>query len=596
MRLIGCLYRLLMPLSALLFLTGWGFGDLTLMFVGVAALYVANLAFAIERIDKRFLFLYFHLALFLFLLSRPTIALLRGRSIQYVSVTYPAAVFTLTALFITLLLLLIGMVFVEYLLARLESRRAGQGGRVGWWSGGLLRLRAGGRTDVRPYAGTRDASRSSGIVAFLDNPKLPTIRFVSGLLFLLSFAGTMYFGYLQIQAMGGLDYVYFYLTEQSADAPLVVRTLATIEPYALCAYLATLPRKHPATGALILHVLTTGPSLIIGARGGFVLAILFAILYYAYREFTDGRGVWIGKLEKTLLVVGIPAGIIVMGLQDYLRTHTQTATSSSVIDSLLNALYQQGTTYGVLGRGYQAQERIAQLGDKLYTFGDLLNYLEYGPLGSLFFSGDSLPGYNSVIQATQGNTYSHALSYFMHPDYLAGHGYGSSYLLEAYQDFGMVGIVVFSGGLGTLLGFLPWWFTRSWLPATISLTISTLVFHVPRGAAMEWINFIWTPQFWVAIVLICCGAALLRTKAFMGLAGLSGLSGPAGPSGLSGLSGPAGPAGPSGLVHRNKGETYGTLDGNRDLRRLARNDQKADRSHPAYRRPLRWLGTRAGSA
>ena len=59
---------------------------------------------------------------------------------------------------------------------------------------------------------------------------------------------------------------------------------------------------------------------------------------------------------------------------------------------------------------------------------------------------------NTVDMALNSNSYTHAMSYVSRgQEYLDGHGWGSSYLLETYTDYGWIGIVLFSLAIGFVL-------------------------------------------------------------------------------------------------------------------------------------------------
>ena len=58
---------------------------------------------------------------------------------------------------------------------------------------------------------------------------------------------------------------------------------------------------------------------------------------------------------------------------------------------------------------------------------------------------------NSVELAIDSNSYAHNLSYLvLNKEYLKGHGIGSSYIMELYTDYGMIGVFLLSLLLGML--------------------------------------------------------------------------------------------------------------------------------------------------
>ena len=132
-----------------------------------------------------------------------------------------------------------------------------------------------------------------------------------------------------------------------------------------------------------------------------------------------------------------------------------------------------------------------------------------GFIGTTFFGCEDLGSTNSAKLALEGFSYTHAMSFFAHPNYLGGEGYGSSYILELYADFGVGGIAVGSLLLSCALRALSCAMGRSWFWGTVALISSMSVFHMPRGTALEWISFLWATRFLLAVVLVMVGAALL---------------------------------------------------------------------------------------
>ncbi len=96
----------------------------------------------------------------------------------------------------------------------------------------------------------------------------------------------------------------------------------------------------------------------------------------------------------------------------------------------------------------------------------------------------------------RGQFYSHTMSYFAHHNYLGGEGYGSSYILEWFADFGWGGIAVgsFYDGM-RVLSLCRARLAKRWFWGMVGLISAMNVFHMPRGSASEWISFIWT-TFW----------------------------------------------------------------------------------------------------
>ena len=118
----------------------------------------------------------------------------------------------------------------------------------------------------------------------------------------------------------------------------------------MCMYLATKPKKWQATAVLVSFIAANTIHLAIGTRNPFILSILFAFVYYFMREQTE-KGKWIGFKEKLAIFVGSPILMLAMGVLNYVRDNVQ-VSHTGFWDILLDFIYKQGTSFGVLARGF----------------------------------------------------------------------------------------------------------------------------------------------------------------------------------------------------------------------------------------------------
>lgn len=125
----------------------------------------------------------------------------------------------------------------------------------------------------------------------------------------------------------------------------------------------------------------------------------------------------------------------------------------------------------------------------------------------MLWGTEALPSINCVENGTLSNNLGHNFAYmYLKEDYLKGRGYGSSYLIENYVDFGYIGVAIFSLILGILLVYMLRRFGRNTLIDTIVLVSLTTIFFIPRAEATGWLTFIVTAQFWMGIAACYLGA------------------------------------------------------------------------------------------
>ena len=92
----------------------------------------------------------------------------------------------------------------------------------------------------------------------------------------------------------------------------------------------------------------------------------------------------------------------------------------------------------------------------IFTFGPVIDYFARGSLGAIFGGKAFEHTTNSVELAIDSNSYAHNLSYLvLNKEYLKGHGIGSSYIMELYTDYGMIGVFLLSLLLGMLFIAMP---------------------------------------------------------------------------------------------------------------------------------------------
>lgn len=500
------LHVVMVPLSFVLFVAGLVSVDFNVMLAGVVCLYLANVVYGFLDMRSRLLFLFLHAGIALFLLSRPVIGALNPERTWLLS-TVETTSFALTALYLSMMSLFIGMALCGAVTSWNEKEDA----RIRKLSPKSLfdRSFAYAGCSHRENKTGRIAKFVSGFVgAVSKEDKFRYIRFAALVCFLVSIAGSYCEGAIKLSYMSGLSYEDYYLISSSDHVPWVISTLKTMAPYMLCAYLATMPKRLPSTVCLGMYALSTIPMLMIGSRGDFVIAFLFAALYYVFRSIVDENERWITRRVAVIAAVAVPVGVFAMGMWTYIRAD-EVANMTSIFAVFEDAFYKQGVSFSVMGYAYDVNPQIQDLGFKFFTICAYVDNIVNGFIGTTFFGVEPLPSTNSAELALQGQSYSHTMSFFAHPNYLGGEGYGSSYILEWYADFGYGGIAVGSFILAVGLYLLSRSVGRSWFWGTSALISSMAVFHMPRGAATEWIAFITTTRFWLAMFLVVIVAVVL---------------------------------------------------------------------------------------
>lgn len=446
-------------LSFVFFFGGYLLNDFNLILIGVLLLFGSNIIYSFSDIKKHIVFFFFHITFFTFLLSRPTISMFRGNVWWYFD--FSAVCFALNALFLTLLFMRIGVIIGEELSKRYE----------------------------------KNIFKSDLIKSESDFQK--SLQIISLIFFFITMGVYMLLQMEKLAFIQGREYAEIYLNFKSAY-PSYVQTIASMMKYALCFFLATLPSKRLSFIPLLLYLLSAVPALIIGQRNPIVLNAIFILLYYIIRDTLNDNQRWLGKKEIIFLLVCSPVIIIFLGMYNYLRDGVD--VSMGIVASIVDLFYKQGVSFDVLCRAYLAIPYLPDIVAKNYTFGPFLDYFQHGSIAQALFDATPLGSQNSEIKAIYGNNFSHSMSYVAHPEYLSGHGWGSSYVLETFADWGYIGIVLFSLVLG--LFFVLQWFAiyKNTFTRAIILVCMLSLFFIPRAEATGWLSFFITAQFWLSAI------------------------------------------------------------------------------------------------
>ncbi|QDW73662.1 O-antigen polysaccharide polymerase Wzy [Lachnospiraceae bacterium KGMB03038] len=473
-----CIRYSFFVLAVIFAIIGWALSLYNFAFLSIMSLFLNNVIFCFENLKDRIALLMFHVTVFVFLLSRPFIEFCTNLSWwnKYVKDYGNAAFdFALLALELSLLFLFVGGEIAENL------REKGH---------------------IIYEAEKRKKQRE----VFLSN-----LRIISEIVFFISMSAYMIGEFEKLWFMRGRSYTEYY-TSFASHLPYIIHLVASFMKYSLCIFLATFPKKKCVVIPLGLYFLSAVPSLLIGMRNPIMLNGIFVFIYFCIRSAADQKEKWIGKFEKVGLTIAIPVVLIFMGAYSYIRSGTEIAVHG-LGKMFVNFFYGQGVSFEVLMIGYNCIDQLPQRAFRNYTFGGIVDYFLHGTIAQKFFGAVPLDNVNSIRNAMLSNNFSHNMSYISKGDkYLAGQGWGSSYLLETYVDYGYIGIILYSFVLALVLVIGIRILKKYCLGGIIILLMLTEVFFAPRAEATGFLNFIVQMQFWAVILMCFLGAALCCKK------------------------------------------------------------------------------------
>lgn len=479
LRKIGMLCRfLLYAVSLLLLIHAFVKDKPQLLSASVLLLFSANLLYGLASLHRRIIFTVFHLTMFLFLLGRPLIGLIEGFS--WWESSNGVFMQTLLLIYFTMVFLRLGSTAAEIYIAKKES-------------------------SYKSPLPSKPVLNSAGI-ANLQNIMLAAFLVCMGCEALRDIE--------RLRFMQNHTYYEYFASFRSA-LPEPVRILSNMQSYALCIFLSTLPSKRKAFVPLALYVLLTVPELIIGLRNPVVLNIIFVVLYYLLRDHLNGKKQipekWLGRFEKTAMVVAAPVLAVLMAMWNYIRDDIS-VQGMGFIQSIRDLLYKQGVSFNTVSAGIYSRPLLPSTNTS-YVFGPFIEYFKRGALGRVLFGTKELLN-NTVEMALYGNNFSNTISYLVRPDYLEGHGMGSSFIIEAYVDFGLIGVVLLAFIFGAAFIYMVKAFERGWLARTLVLIALTSLFFAPRAEALGWLTYLVSIQFWALVLAGCAAAGLLSKRLY----------------------------------------------------------------------------------
>ena len=446
----------------------------TALLVLTLIVWLGNILFCLENMKERFLLLFFHITFFVFLLGRPLISMIRPsenwiqNQIKDYGATEASVFFTVFSLFVSLICVRLG---AEYLY------------RKKW------------RTEF---------FKADVVEKKISEEWTFIIRVLSLSLFFMSSVFELILGIEKLVFVFNNSYTELYSTF-SSKLPYFVYVLSTFLTYSLAAYLATLPSKKTAYIALGVYVFTALPITFCGGRTKIVQYLLLALVYCIFRNYLSPKENWFGKPEKILLLLAGTGGILVLGMMDYLRKGDFSWINPGKL--FVDFFYKQGVSFSWLCGGFAHVADLQNMNVVNYTFGGMIDYFLHGTIARYGFHTDGLSSANSMAQIMEGNSMDHHLSYVLlgKKKYLAGHGTGSSYLLETYTDYSMLGVILFS----VLLGFCILWIVKksgkNWFARLALLCSLGNLMTLPRGNAISPIEFLWKNSFWCMLFYLALG-------------------------------------------------------------------------------------------
>lgn len=299
------------------------------------------------------------------------------------------------------------------------------------------------------------------------------------ILFYLSYIPYITIEFLRVIKVREIGYTGLYL-ENIVNLPYIITLFAYGCRIYFFIYLSTLPSKNKSRLPIILFFIYSAVSLFTGNRSTFVVNVSLIFIYYIFRSKNSSvRDNWINERNIIFIIILVPILLYLLDLVGNIRfnnTLFEQESSSTLIDIFV----KQGVSSSVIGYGKIYNYKIPE---KIYSFGDIYEKIRFNPISVLVMGGKFISG-NSVERAINGNSFAHIISYIVLPfGYLRGRGLGTTYIAEAYHDFGYLGIILFSFIYGVILKKCRNFENSNYFKRSIILIVLGSLLMTPRSNA-----------------------------------------------------------------------------------------------------------------
>lgn len=345
----------------------------------------------------------------------------------------------------------------------------------------------------------------SGLKAFDKKNYVPVIRQLSVIILIVS--SVAYFYILLEAILNVLKNGYLgSFTQKAQSIPSVISRLSMFFAPSFAVFLATLPSRRQMRLPLLIYVIYMFVSLLTGRRNTFVCEAFMILIYFVLRDNLMEKDKRFFKKRSVILgiILLIPLVYLLQIFAEVRTGYFNPKKSFGYI--LMNFFNSQGATFRV----------VIQTVNRWNFFNHDISYKYlYYPF-ELFAHNNvvirNLFGLSQIVEvqtpqfARTTHNFAHVLTYMVDPSrYIAGGGFGTSFVAEAYVAYGMPGVIAISAIVGIIFRFLSSVLSRSWVVIAMSLLAIKDLVYIPRSFAFLWVTDVFNITyicFFIALYLI----------------------------------------------------------------------------------------------
>lgn len=348
--------------------------------------------------------------------------------------------------------------------------------------------------------------RENGWAAVSGNPLLPVIRKISVVVLLVSSVASFYTLFEAILNVRRNGYLNSFVNSSAMQIPSSISRLSMFFVPSFAVFLATLPERRQMKLPLTIYGVYMLASVFTGRRTTFVCEALMLLIYFVLRDNLRKKEERLLK-KKTVgwLAVLTAAAMYLLQLFAVIRAGVSNVSKSfgSMIVDFFNS---QGASFRVVIQTVNHWNLFNHNETYLYLFYPFELFVHNNVITRTLFGLTSIVETQNTEFVQSTHNYAHSLTYLVDPArYLAGGGFGTSYVAEAYVAYGIVGVVLVSVMLGLIFRFLSSLLTRSWVVIACGLIGIKEFVYMPRSFAFQWVTNVFSITyfcFFIAVYLV----------------------------------------------------------------------------------------------
>ena len=462
---IMSIMQALLTIVSILFILMFREKSITICYIAVLLLWLANCIFCLKKVKERIVLLLFHGAFFAFLMGRETVNLLQNGKVAYdfdINIQFHIII----CLYLSLISLVCGFILIEkYLKSKQPINETLH----------LLKLEI-SREELRKI-----------------------IRKYAKIIFCIGWVINIFVTIEQTLYVVNHSYLEF-AKSFSSQIPYIIRIVANFRTIAFFIFLATIPEKKATKPIIFMYIIEAVSSLAFGDRGNCIINILIVIAYIVFRQWKNKEEKWITKKQVIVMVVLIPFVLAFLSGFVYLREGTDIG-SFNISNQILRFFKSIGNSVNIIGHEKVYENQLNEIGT-FYTLGDLKQYLIYNPITEKIFNIQNIT-YHTEEYALSGQSFMHTISYLIDPDnYIEGHGYGSSYIAELHIDFGYIGVILGNILIGAYMAIFYKIYNKNCILTGCLLLSYRIMFFIPRAPVDYLITYVLNFTAIVSILII----------------------------------------------------------------------------------------------